>query len=80
MLLEVKNLRAGYGPTQVLVGPDFAVAEVRVTALLVANVLGKTTPSSAVSGIIRPVCLVLLACRPITRLYPRTTTRLRGAS
>ena len=27
MLLEVKNLRAGYGPTQVLFGLDFAVVK-----------------------------------------------------
>ncbi|MCA3425199.1 MAG: ATP-binding cassette domain-containing protein, partial [Roseomonas sp.] len=54
MLLEVKNLRAGYGPTQVLFGLDFAVAEGGVTALLGANGAGKTTTLRAVSGLIRP--------------------------
>ena len=51
MLLEVKNLRAGYGPTQVLFGLDFAVAEGGVTALLGANGAGKTTTLRAVSGL-----------------------------
>ncbi|MFM7609799.1 MAG: ABC transporter ATP-binding protein [Alphaproteobacteria bacterium] len=76
MLLEVKNLRAGYGPTQVLFGLDFAVAEGGVTALLGANGAGKTTTLRAVSGLIRPEGEVLLAGQRITGLMTESIARL----
>jgi len=52
-LLEAKGLHAGYGPTHVLHGLDFAVEEGGVTALLGANGAGKTTTLRAVSGMVR---------------------------
>jgi branched-chain amino acid transport system ATP-binding protein len=76
MLLEVKNLRAGYGPTQVLFGLDFAVAEGGVTALLGANGAGKTTTLRAVSGLIRPEGEVLLAGQRISGLMTESIARL----
>jgi len=76
MLLDVKNLRAGYGPTQVLFGLDFAVAEGGVTALLGANGAGKTTTLRAVSGLIRPEGEVLLAGQRITGLMTESIARL----
>jgi branched-chain amino acid transport system ATP-binding protein len=76
MLLEVKNLRAGYGPTQVLFGLDFAVAEGGVTALLGANGAGKTTTLRAVSGLIRPEGEVLLAGQRIAGLMTESIARL----
>ncbi|MFM7416997.1 MAG: ABC transporter ATP-binding protein [Alphaproteobacteria bacterium] len=76
MLLEVKNLRAGYGPTQVLFGLDFAVAEGGVTALLGANGAGKTTTLRAVSGLIRPEGEVLLAGQRTTGLMTESIARL----
>ena len=76
MLLEVKNLRAGYGPTQVLFGLDFAVAEGGVTALLGANGAGKTTTLRAVSGLIRPEGEVLLAGQRITGVMTESIARL----
>jgi branched-chain amino acid transport system ATP-binding protein len=72
----VKNLRAGYGPTQVLFGLDFAVAEGGVTALLGANGAGKTTTLRAVSGLIRPEGEVLLAGQRITGLMTESIARL----
>ena len=52
-LLEAKNLRAGYGRTQVLHGVDFAIEKGSITALLGANGAGKTTTLRAVCGMVR---------------------------
>src|SRR5687768_11989008 len=52
-LLEARGLTAGYGPTAVLHGLDFAVEEGGVTALLGANGAGKTTTLRAVCGMVR---------------------------
>ena len=51
-LLEVAELRAGYGPVQVLYGVDFTVAEGEVVVILGANGAGKTTTLRALSGMI----------------------------
>jgi branched-chain amino acid transport system ATP-binding protein len=53
MLLEARGLKAGYGPTHVLHGLDFAVEDGGVTALLGANGAGKTTTLRAVCAMIR---------------------------
>jgi len=53
MLLEAKNLTAGYGQTRVLHGMDFAIEKGSITALLGANGAGKTTTLKAVSGLLR---------------------------
>ena len=45
-LLEVRGLHAPYGPTQVLHGIDFAVADGGITTLLGANGAGKTTTAA----------------------------------
>jgi branched-chain amino acid transport system ATP-binding protein len=52
-LLEVKGLKAGYGPTHVLHGLDVRVDEGGVTALLGANGAGKTTTLRAICGMVR---------------------------
>jgi branched-chain amino acid transport system ATP-binding protein len=52
-LLEVRQLRAGYGPTEVLHGLDFAIPEGSITALLGANGAGKTTTLRALCGMVR---------------------------
>jgi branched-chain amino acid transport system ATP-binding protein len=52
-LLEVRQLRAGYGPTEVLHGMDFAIPERSITALLGANGAGKTTTLRAICGMVR---------------------------
>ena len=53
VLLEVSDLHAGYGPTNVLSGIAFNVEEGGITALLGANGAGKTTTLRAVCGMIR---------------------------
>jgi branched-chain amino acid transport system ATP-binding protein len=52
-LLEVRNLRAGYGPTEVLHGLSFAIEEGTITALLGANGAGKTTTLRAICNMVR---------------------------
>jgi len=52
-LLEVRALRAGYGPTRVLHGLDFEMAEGSITALLGANGAGKTTTLRALCGMVK---------------------------
>jgi len=52
-LLDVRGLAAQYGPTQVLHGIDFSVAEGGITAILGANGAGKTTLLRAVCNMIR---------------------------
>ena len=52
-LLEVRNLRAGYGTTQVLHGLDFSIEQGTITTLLGANGAGKTTTLRALCNMIR---------------------------
>ena len=52
-LLEVRGLKAQYGPTRVLHGIDFAVAERGITTILGANGAGKTTTLRAVCNMVR---------------------------
>jgi len=52
-LLEVRNLQAQYGPTQVLHGMDFAVEEGGITTILGANGAGKTTTLRAVCAMVK---------------------------
>ena len=51
-LLEVKDLRAGYGPVQVLSGLDLTVDAGEIVVVLGANGAGKTTTLRALSGMI----------------------------
>ncbi len=53
-LLEIRGLKAGYGPFEVLHGIDIDVAEGEIVAVLGANGVGKTTLNRALSGLIRP--------------------------
>jgi branched-chain amino acid transport system ATP-binding protein len=52
-ILELSNLCAFYGATQVLFGFDLAVEAGGVTTLLGANGAGKTTTLRAVSGVVQ---------------------------
>ena len=52
-LLEVANLEAFYGQTQVLRGLSFKLEEGSVTAILGANGAGKTTTLRAICGMVR---------------------------
>ena len=53
-MLEVRGLRAGYGPMQVLHGVDLDVARGEIVAILGANGAGKSTLNNNISGIFRP--------------------------
>ena len=53
-MLEIRDLRAGYGQVQVLHGVDLDVAEGEIVALLGSNGAGKSTLNNNVSGIFRP--------------------------
>jgi len=53
-MLEVRGLRAGYGPFAVLAGIDLDVGAGEIVAVLGANGAGKTTLNRALSGLVRP--------------------------
>jgi branched-chain amino acid transport system ATP-binding protein len=59
-LLEVRELSAGYGSTQVLHGVGLEVAEGGITTVLGANGAGKTTLLRALCGMIKSVGQVRL--------------------
>jgi len=54
MLLDVRELEAGYGPIKALDGVSIAVEEGELVAIIGANGAGKTTLLMAISGIVRP--------------------------
>lgn len=51
-VLEVRGLRAGYGPLEVLQGIDLEVNSGEIVVILGANGAGKTTTMRAISGMI----------------------------
>ena len=54
-IIEVKNLRAGYGYVEVVHDVSFAVGEGEILAILGSNGAGKTTTLRALTGEIRPM-------------------------
>jgi branched-chain amino acid transport system ATP-binding protein len=75
-LLDVRGLRAGYGPIQVLHGLDFSLDEGGVTTLLGANGAGKTTTLRALCGMIRTAGDVMFAGQRITGRSTEDVVRL----
>ena len=51
-MLAVRDLKAGYGPSQVLFGIDFDVVKGEVVALLGRNGMGKSTTIKTVMGLL----------------------------
>ncbi len=74
-ILEVQDLRAGYGPVEVLHGIDLTVSEGEVVVVLGANGAGKTTTMRAVSGTIPRRGSVYLDGTDITRSSPDAIVR-----
>src|SRR4051812_18689903 len=60
-ILQVRKLHAQYGPTRVLHGMDFDVAQGGITTILGANGAGKTTTLRAMCGMVRTQGEVSLA-------------------
>jgi branched-chain amino acid transport system ATP-binding protein len=76
-LLELADVRAGYGPIEVLHGVDLAVPAGSVVALLGPNGAGKTTTLSVCCGLHRPSSGDLrLAGRNVTGASADTLARL----
>lgn len=61
-VLELRNVRAGYGPIDVLHGLDLEIAPGQVHALLGPNGAGKTTTLAVCSGQIQPSAGQILLC------------------
>lgn len=53
-MLQVKELYAGYGPTNVLHGISLEVPKGKVVSLIGSNGAGKTTTMKAISGMLKP--------------------------
>ena len=64
-MLEVKGLKAYYGPSQALHGIDFVLAKGGITTLLGANGAGKTTTLRAICGMVRTEGSVILDGQPV---------------
>jgi branched-chain amino acid transport system ATP-binding protein len=76
MLLEFKELHAGYGAVRALRGLSFQVPEGATVALLGANGAGKTTALKVISGLVRPSRgEVLFQGEPLTALTSSAIVR-----
>ncbi len=54
LVLEITNLHAGYGGSEVLSGLSLSIAAGDITALLGRNGMGKTTLLRTIMGLVRP--------------------------
>jgi branched-chain amino acid transport system ATP-binding protein len=78
-MLELRNVRAGYGETTVLRDVSLTVPDGGVVALLGPNGAGKTTALRVISGLIRPTDgQVLLNGEDVRRRKPYERTRKDG--
>jgi len=75
-LLELANVRGGYGPVRVLHDIDLAVEEGHVAVVLGANGAGKTTTLRAISGAIHAQGDIVFDGRSILGRPPEAVARL----
>jgi branched-chain amino acid transport system ATP-binding protein len=75
-LLELRGVRAAYGPIKALHGVDIEVAEGSIVALLGANGAGKTTTLRAISGTVRTSGQLRFDGRDILNRGPEEVARL----
>jgi len=75
-MLEVRNLRAGYGRVPILRGIDLDVAPGEIVLILGPNGAGKSTLLRTVGGFIKPTAgSVRLAGQDVTGMAPEEITR-----
>ena len=74
-LLEVANLEAFYGQTQVLRGLSFTLDEGGITTILGANGAGKTTTLRAICGMVRTTGSVTMSGTPVAGKATETIVR-----
>src|SRR5215212_1175819 len=75
-LLELREVKARYGPITALHGVSLTVEEGEVVALLGANGAGKTTTLRAVCGMVKTAGQITFAGRSITGRSPESVARL----
>jgi branched-chain amino acid transport system ATP-binding protein len=75
-ILEVKNLKAYYGPSQALHGITFSLVKGGITTLLGANGAGKTTTLRAICGMVRSEGSVAIDGEPVTGKATEAVVRL----
>ncbi|MBO9628194.1 MAG: ABC transporter ATP-binding protein [Shinella sp.] len=75
-MLDVKDLRAGYGSTEVLQGVTLSVRKGEVVSILGRNGVGKTTLMKALIGLNRPTAgQVVLGGKAVAGLAPERIAR-----
>jgi branched-chain amino acid transport system ATP-binding protein len=75
-LLELEDVRAGYGPTSVLHGVSLSVPEGGIVSLLGANGAGKTTTLRAITGVVRWTGDIRFAGRSLRRAPTEDIVRM----
>jgi branched-chain amino acid transport system ATP-binding protein len=78
-LLELEDVRAGYGPTSVLHGISLSVPEGAVVSVLGANGAGKTTTLRAITGGVHWTGDIRFAGRSLRRMHTEDVVR-RGVA
>jgi branched-chain amino acid transport system ATP-binding protein len=76
VLLELEDVRAGYGAIRALHGVSLKVAEHSIVALLGANGAGKTTTLRAISGTVKATGRITYAGQDILGRRPEDVARL----
>lgn len=74
-LLELEDVRAGYGPTTVLHGISLAIPEGAIVSLLGANGAGKTTTLRAITGGVRWTGNIRFAGRSLRQMHTEDVVR-----
>ena len=74
-LLELEDVRAGYGPTSVLHGVSLAVPEGQIVSLLGANGAGKTTTLRSITGGVRWTGDIRFGGRSLKRMHTEDIVR-----
>jgi branched-chain amino acid transport system ATP-binding protein len=74
-LLELEDVRAGYGPTSVLHGVSLEVKDGEVVSLLGANGAGKTTTLRAITGGVRWTGDIRFAGQSLRKMHTEDVVR-----